>query len=85
MAPAAYHRLVYAGEACPRFLVVGSRLVTAATLPLGIGMAADAAVTIGVILHSPVIGAFAGGAVLLVLALLWYAHPWRMLRRRSVA
>ncbi|TWB69801.1 hypothetical protein FBZ87_10891 [Nitrospirillum amazonense] len=84
MAPAAYHRLVYAGEASPRFLTVASRLVTAATLPLGAGMAADAAVTIGFILDSAMAGAVAGGSVLLVLALLWYAHPWRLLRRRLV-
>src|SRR5262249_28818483 len=38
MAPAAYHRLVYAGEASADMYRVGSALVTAATIPLALGL-----------------------------------------------
>lgn len=41
MAPAAYHRLVYAGESSAGFLAIGNRLVISATVPLGLGLAID--------------------------------------------
>src|SRR5215469_7046239 len=41
MAPAAYHRLVYAGEASADMYRVGSALVTAATVPSALGLAGD--------------------------------------------
>jgi hypothetical protein len=41
MAPAAYHRIVYAGEESQDMYRVGSALVMAATVPLAIGLAGD--------------------------------------------
>jgi hypothetical protein len=41
MALAPYHRIVYAGEDTEDMYCVGSTLVTAATLPLGLGLAGD--------------------------------------------
>ena len=41
MAPAPYHRIVYAGEDTEDMYRVGSALVTGATLPLGLGLAGD--------------------------------------------
>ena len=41
MAPAAYHRIVYAGEDSAQFHKLGSWLITLATLPLALGLAAD--------------------------------------------
>ncbi len=41
MAPAPYHRIVYAGEDTEDMYQVGSVLVTGATLPLGLGLAGD--------------------------------------------
>jgi hypothetical protein len=41
MAPAAYHRIVYAGEDSAQFHKIGSWLVTLSTLPLALGLAAD--------------------------------------------
>ena len=38
MAPAPYHRIVYAGEDTEDMYRVGSALVTGATLPLGLGL-----------------------------------------------
>ena len=75
MAPAAYHRIVYGGEAAAHFLHVGSRMVMAATLPLAIGIAADSFVTIDVLFTSSAAGAAAAGVVALVLVALWYVYP----------
>ena len=41
MAPAAYHRIVYAGEDSVQFHRIGSWLVTISTIPLALGLAAD--------------------------------------------
>ena len=41
MAPAAYHRIVYAGEDSEAFRRTGSRFVAASTIPLALGLAAD--------------------------------------------
>lgn len=75
MAPAAYHRIVHAGEDTQDMYRVGSWLVTAATLPLALGLAADIYVVIAKIAGSPAAGWIA--AVLSVIALigLWYVYP----------
>ena len=87
MAPAAYHRIVYAGEASAHFLKVGSRMVMAATVPLAIGIAADAFVTIDAIFASPRTGAIAAAGVLIALTALWYVYPfaarWSRLNPRN--
>jgi hypothetical protein len=41
MSPAAYHRIVYAGQDSAQFHKVGSWLVTLSTVPLVLGLAAD--------------------------------------------
>jgi Family of unknown function (DUF6328) len=41
MAPAAYHRIVYAGEDSETFHCIGGRFVALATVPLALGLAAD--------------------------------------------
>ena len=46
MAPAAYHRIVYAGQVSEDMHRVGSALVTAATVPLALGLAGDVCVVI---------------------------------------
>ncbi len=46
MAPAAYHRIVYAGEDSQDMHPVGSVLVTAATIPLALGLVGDVYVVI---------------------------------------
>jgi hypothetical protein len=82
MAPAAYHRIVFAGEDSEEMHRVGSILITAATVPLALGMAGDVYVVIAKITASPAIGAVASGVTLLFLAGLWHILPLVM-RRRS--
>jgi hypothetical protein len=74
MAPAAYHRIVYAGEDAPEFHKTGSMMVTAATVPLALGISAD----VFVVMEK--IGGTAAGAIVAALALagfvtLWHIYP----------
>jgi hypothetical protein len=62
---------------------VGSALVTAATLPLGLGLAGDVYVVIAKISGSFAIGSFTGGLVLVFLIGLWYLYPIIEARRRK--
>jgi hypothetical protein len=80
MAPAAYHRLVYAGEDSEEFHRLGSVVVTAATVPLALGIAADVYVVVAKILSSLI---FAGG-VALGFVNLWHIYPL-ILRSRTEA
>jgi len=86
MAPAAYHRIVFAGEDSPAMHRVGSILITAATLPLALGLAGDVYVVIGKIV-GPHTGVWAGALSLVLLLALWYAFPLiaARLRRRTAA
>jgi hypothetical protein len=83
MAPAPYHRIVYAGEDTEDMYRVGSVLVTAATAPLGLGLAGDVYVVIAKISGSFAIGAFTGGLALVFLIGLWYLYPIIEARRRK--
>jgi hypothetical protein len=75
MAPAAYHRIVYAGEDSTEFHRVGSMLVTAATLPLALGLSGDTYVVMTKIAHSSAVGAMIGATVFLGFILLWHVYP----------
>jgi len=75
MAPAAYHRIVYAGEDAPEFLRTGSVLVTLATLPLALGMSGDSYVVIARIAASAPIGILAASAALLLSLSMWHLYP----------
>jgi hypothetical protein len=83
MAPAPYHRIVYAGEDTEDMYRVSSALVTGATLPLGLGLAGDVYVVLAKIFGSFAIGAFTGGLVFVLLAGLWYLYPIIVARRRN--
>lgn len=83
MAPAPYHRIVYAGEDTEDMYRVGSVLVTAATAPLGLGLAGDVYVVIAKISGSFAIGSFTGGLALVFLIGLWYLYPIIEARRRK--
>lgn len=75
MAPAAYHRIVYAGEDSAQFHKIGSLFVTLSTLPLALGLAADVYV-VGTKIW-PTTGAAVLTAVfsLLFLILMWHIIP----------
>jgi hypothetical protein len=75
MAPAAYHRIVYAGEESQDMYRVGSALVMAATVPLAVGLAGDVYVVFTKIAASPTAGLVAGGFALALLIGLWHAYP----------
>jgi hypothetical protein len=75
MAPAAYRRIVYAGEDAQDMYRVGSSLVTMATVPLAFGLAADIYVVIAKIASSPAAGWLAGALGLVTLIGLWHAYP----------
>jgi uncharacterized protein DUF6328 len=74
MAPAAYHRIVYAGEDSQEMHRVGSALVTTATVPLALGLAGDIYVVIGKIID-PTTGVGAAVFAFVVLVGLWYGYP----------
>jgi uncharacterized protein DUF6328 len=75
MAPAAYHRIVYAGEDSEDMHRVGSVLVTAATVPLALGLAGDVYVVVTKIIGSPTAGLIAGSLALVLLIGLWHVYP----------
>jgi len=75
MAPAAYHRIVYAGEDSQDMHRVGSVLVTAATIPLALGLVGDVYVVITKIVGSRTGGLIAGSLALVLLIGLWHAYP----------
>jgi hypothetical protein len=81
MAPAPYHRIVYAGEDTEDMYRVSSTLVTGATLPLGLGLAGDVFVVIAKISGSFAIGSFTGGVAFVFLIGLWYLYPIIVARR----
>jgi Family of unknown function (DUF6328) len=81
MAPAPYHRIVYAGENTEDLYRVGSALVTGATLPLGLGMAGDVYVVIAKISGSFAIGSLTGGLAFVLLTALWYIYRLIVARR----
>jgi len=81
MAPAPYHRIVYAGEDTEDMYRVGSALITGATLPLGLGLAGDVYVVIAKISGSFAIGSLTGGMAFVLLTGLWYLYPIIVARR----
>jgi len=82
MAPAAIHRIAFAGEAAERMLNIGSALVSIALLPLSAAISADIYVAIGHVTESKALGAAAGIGVLIAQLLVWYAWPFAMPRGR---
>jgi hypothetical protein len=83
MSPAAIHRLGFGGEAKPEMLSLGSRVVTGALLPLGLGMAGDVFVAVARLSGSENLGVWAGGGILLALLALWFGWPL-LVRARSL-
>jgi hypothetical protein len=85
MAPAAYHRIVYAGEASETFHTLGGRFIMAATLSLALGLAADVDVVIAKIADSALAGLGAGVLSFIVLCGLWHVSPFLRARARRSA
>jgi len=83
MAPAAYHRIVYGGEVSADMYRVGSALVTAATIPLALGLAGDTYVVISKTTVSPAIAVAAAVAAFILLIGLWHAYPLARAGKRT--
>lgn len=75
MAPAAYHRIVYGGEASAEFLALSSRFLMAATVSMALGLSADLYVVIAKIAGSSSIGLVTAAVALLTLIGLWHVAP----------
>jgi hypothetical protein len=83
MTPAAYHRQVEPRRATVSFLVLASRLVSGAMLPLAAGLSIDVYLIAWVITGGPALAAAIGAAVFLLFVALWFAFPqWRVARAR---
>ncbi len=75
MAPAAYHRIVFAGEDSEDMHKKGSWMVGWATLPLALGLSCEVYVALAKIADSALAGAVWAGLALLAFATLWYIYP----------
>ena len=82
IAPAALHRIVWAGEDSEGLLRTGGRLLLVALVPLALGIAGEAYVVFARIFESVVLGAMAAVVVLVALLGLWFA--WPMAARRGL-
>jgi len=75
IAPAAIHRIAFEGADDPRFLRLASRLVTAALIPLALGIASELYVAgIRILPGSPTVVWIAAGAACVLLGF-WYGLP----------
>ena len=83
MAPAAFHRIVYAGEDTVEFHKLGSRFLLAASIALAFGIAGDLGVVVGKVAGSSVAGVAAAVLSLALLIGLWHLYP--LWKRRSIA
>jgi hypothetical protein len=75
MTPAALHRLSFGGDDSPRFLRIGSFLVTVGPAFLAAGISAEIYVVFLKALDSAQIAAMASLVAAIVLAALWYVWP----------
>lgn len=86
MTPAAYHRIVYAGEDAEDFHRLGSRFILAAMIALALGLTGAVFVVLSKIAGSAYIGAWAAAGTLLLLLGLWQIYPaWMRKRHRQDA
>jgi hypothetical protein len=75
IAPAAYHRIVFAGQDAEEVHRVGSWFVTGATVPLAFGLAGDVYVVFAEITASWITANVVAGITLIFLLGLWHAFP----------
>jgi hypothetical protein len=85
MAPAAFHRIVYAGEDTPEFHALGTRFLLAASVTLALGISADLGVVVAKVIASDRAGLAAAVVSLVLLAGLWHIYPLILRRRRAGA
>lgn len=76
MTPAAYHRIAERGIVSRRFIVIASRLLEMAMLPLMLGLSADLFVVSRLVLNDVMASAGIAGAFIILFGGLWYLFPW---------
>ena len=81
ISPAAIHRQAFSVSDDPRFLQIGSRIVTLAFLPLALAIAADLGLAAFILAASDRIAVGAAALALVVLLTLWYGLPIYLRRR----
>jgi hypothetical protein len=74
MAPAAYHRIVTAGDDTPSFHAFASRMVVCAMVPLGLGLTLDFFIVASKVTRSLGWAAALAGALLLFYLGLWFGY-----------
>jgi hypothetical protein len=85
MAPAAYHRLVSAGEATEDMDRFGVRMVLGALIPLGFALAGDLYVVVTKVSRSSGTGIGTSLLALAIFAALWLVYPLAARRQRRQA
>ena len=83
MTPAAYRRLIGDGANGADVLKTGSTLVTAATIPLALGLSLDTYVVIAHLAGSSALGFAAAAGIFILVTGLWLAFPAMMRHRRT--
>jgi Family of unknown function (DUF6328) len=85
MAPAAYHRIVYAGEDSESFHRRGSRMVSLATVPLALGLGCDVFVVLAKTAQSEPLAALVAALATMGFVGLWHVYPLLARYQRSGA
>jgi hypothetical protein len=84
MTPAAYHRQVDRRRVTGEFLVLASRLVSGAMLPLAAGLSLDIQIVARVVSRELLFATALGIVVFVMFVILWFAFPrWRAASRRG--
>ncbi len=83
IAPAAVHRIAFAGDDDPRFHRIGTILVSVALLPLAAAIAGDVFIAFWRLFASPAVAASAAVCALALCLGCWYLLPWAVRARMS--
>jgi uncharacterized protein DUF6328 len=82
MTPAAIHRITFGGEDSERFHTIGTRLIVAAAVPLGLGISLELFVALVRATQSPTLGIAGACAIAALFAGLWFVQPLILRARR---
>jgi hypothetical protein len=83
MAPAAFHRIVYAGEDTPELHTLGTRFLLAASVTLALGISAELGVVVAKVFGSSRAGFIAAFTASGILVGLWHVYPLILRARRA--
>jgi Family of unknown function (DUF6328) len=82
MTPAAIHRITFGGEDSERFHTIGTRLIVAAAVPLGLGISLELFVALVRATQSPTLGIVGACVTAALFAGLWFVQPLILRARR---